>query len=769
MVAFFFLFGCVSIEWLSGGIWLCALAALGAALIPLSRKAGMRAGIGIAILCFALGSLHAHAAFDVFRPDPGRYQISGSVYGESILKADGSMRFVLGDITLNGEAVPGKAYCSLRCDEEPPVLFDGAQLSMNGYVYHPGGKSGETHMDFRLWMRQRGYAFGISIYEAPVFANTAAHAPVKDAAYRVRQVFSAAFERTMGENGRMAMALLFGQRSGLTDEEYAAFQDLGIAHIMSVSGLHIGLVSGLLLLILDRFSLRRHTKLLFLGFFLLDYCALTGFSAAAVRAAVMLIFASMSRLFVRRGDPVTTLSAAMLAVLIIDPLSALSAGFVLSFSAMLGIILYARPVQAFLDKCWPQPDVNIVLGTPAAHLAKAQQYVKSLFTISLTAQLGVLLPTMRYFHQLPLYGILINLLIVPFTGVILVPLYVLTLICSLFPFIGSAVGGAASLATDGLLWLVRLLSRLPCAAIRTGSPPAVLCVGFGAALIWLSRRVPGRLPRRALAALLTAAIALGAACLHTPANLRYIQLDVGQADAAVLLDGDQTIVIDTGTDGSEVLDLLRYENRAVDALILTHLHADHAGGAEAILQSGNPVRHIYLPVLAQNQKLDEKLLALYERLLKSGIPVSALASGDELRYNRSTIRVLWPQAETVRSGSDANDYSLALAIELDGFTLLSMADISAHYERYAARPADVLKVAHHGSAGSTGDAFLDFVSPQYALLTVSGGGALPSPQTLNRLSERGISVFRTDECGDLTISVQGGELTIMPYKERTVP
>ena len=111
-----------------------------------------------------------------------------------------------------------------------------------------------------------------------------------------------------------------------------------------------------------------------------------------------------------------------------------------------------------------------------------------------------------------------------------------------------------------------------------------------------------------------------------------------------------------------------------------------------------------------------------------------------------------------------------LAIELDGFTLLNAGDLSGLYERYAAVPADVLKAAHHGSSDSTSAAFLDFVSPACVLLsTGSGNRALPGATTLERLQERDISVLRTNECGDITLSVQNGVLTITPYIERTVP
>lgn len=770
VVAFFLLTGCATVGYVSGGMWLWGLAGIGAMLIWLLRRSGMRCTAGLAVLCFALGSLHAHQALEVPMPAPGAYEITGYVYGDAAERSNGRLTFVLGDIALNGVKTSGKAYCTLRYAEALPELFDGAQVNFDGYVYHPSGRSGEPRMDFRLWMRQQGYRFGLSIYDELTVANDAASAPVKDAAHRVRQVFSEAFRRIMGENGRIAMALLFGERNVLTEDEYAAFSDLGIAHIMSVSGLHVGLVGGMLMLILDRFSLKRHTKLLILSFFLLDYCALTGFSAASVRAAVMLVCASLGRLLHRRGDRITTLCAAMIVVLVIDPLSALSAGFVLSFCAMLGIILYSRPMQEMLDHFWPQPQVNIKRRTPKALLAWLQMQLKSLLVVSVTAQLGVLLPTMRYFQHLPLYGIFVNLIIVPLAGSVLVPLYIAALLCSLFPLIGAFVGGAASLATDVLLWLVELLSHLPYAAIRTSAPPVLVCIGLGAALIMLARRMPGSLRTRIMAAGLTAAVALGGWALQKPAGLRYIQLDAGQADAALLLDGDTTIVIDTGVDGSAVLDYLRHENRDVDALILTHLHLDHAGGVPALVESGIPIHQVYLPVNAEKQRLDEETIAIHQLLLSQNIPLTTLASGDELRYNRSTIRVLWPERETVRSGHDANDHSLALSIDLDGFSLLAASDLTGKYERYAAAPADVLKTAHHGSRESSLDDFLSFVNPAYALLTVSGGtGSLPSPETLDRLAAHQIAVFRTDECGDITLSVQNGQLSITPYKERIIP
>ncbi len=772
MVAFFFLLGCLCLPYTQGGAWLWALTAAGAALTVTLKLGGRRCSAGIVLLCFSLGLMHAHAAFDITAPAEGSYFITGYVYGEATPRTDDRISFILGDIALDGTSVSGKAYCTLHYDDEAgaPALFDGAKVTFEGRVYHPDGKSGEPRMDFRLWMRQKGYAFGVAAYQDIFIENTAADAPVKDAVYRTHQLFAAAFERSMGENSRIAMALLFGQRSGLTEEEYQDFQTLGIAHILSVSGLHVGLLGAMLFALLERLRMKKQPQLIILCIFLLLYCLLTGFSAAAIRAAAMLVSMALAKLCKRRGDRLTTLAFAMLIVLIIDPLSALSAGFVLSFSAMLGIILCSRPILEQIDRLCPDIDPGRNKKSLRALASRMLRDAKALLAVSAAAQLGVMLPTMRYFQQLPLYGLFINLLIVPLVTAVLVPLYIAVLGLSVIPVLAAPVGWAASVMTDVLLWLVKLLSGLPYAAIRTGAPPVILCIGFAAAAILLARRTPGHFGKKLTAAVLCIAVAFGGWFVARPADLRYIQLAEGQADAALLFDGDTTVVIDTGADGEGVIDYLMYENRSIDALILTHLHLDHSGGVKALLESGIRIRQVYLPAQAHTQKLDEDALAVWQTLLDSGIPLSTLASGDELRYNRSSLRVLWPERDTLRTGQPANDYPLVLSIDLDGFTLLNASDLSGKYERYATVPADVLKVSHHGSSDSTRDAFLDFVSPKYALLSVTGSSkSLPSEETLARLNEHGASILRTDECGDITLSVRNGQLFITPYQERNRP
>lgn len=773
LVAFSFLIGCLSAVSLRPGIWLWATLAIGVGLAILLRLLGARAGLAIALCFFSLGVLRTHAALHTAQPEPGSYEIAGYVAGGTRLRSDNRVTFTLTEVTLSGEPASGLAYCSVHYDEEPPELFDGARVRFQGRVYLPDGQAGETHMDFRLWMRQNGLSFGIAAYQELEVENVPETAPVKDATYRIRETFRLALERVMGDDSRVAMALLFGEREGLSEEEYRSFQNLGIAHVMSVSGLHVGILGSLLEWLLRRLRLRRTLRLPIVAVFLTAYCAITGFSAAAMRASVMLLLYMSARLLGRFADPMTILAEAMLAVLLLKPLQAMSAGFILSFSAMLGILLLSPRIREIQDRLWPELRVY-AHGTRKGRLLQVakrfQSDLKSLLRVSLSAQLGVLLPTAVYFHQLPLYGLFINLLIVPLVSSLLTPLYLTVLTLSSFPLIGPLLGATASLLTKLLLALLALLSSLPNAVIRVAAPPTILCLGLGAACVTLNRRVPGRLGRKAIAALLMLMIALGGAYLEQPADVRYIQLSVGQADSALLMDGPTTVLIDAGDDGQAALDYLLSEGRNVDALFLTHLHMDHVGGVTALLDAGIRISRVYLPVNAEKQLVDSNALAILDRLRAENVPIIELARGDELRYNETGLQVLWPERNGARAGHDANDMPLVLAIRFGGYTILSASDLTGTYEAYSAIPADVLKVAHHGSAESTYDAYLSSVAPRFALISCSSASSsLPSRETLSRLAASGAVVLRTDTCGDITLSLRDGQLYVTPYKESETP
>lgn len=764
-VAFFT--GCRLAVWLSGGPWLYGLLGIGLAIGALSLLSKRSLLLAVTVIFCALGVMRAEPALRPATPRPGSYeQISGYVYGEPTLRSDERVTFTLTEISLDGEEVSGRAYCSFRYEGEPPVLFDGAKVSMQGYLYRPDGKEGAPRFDFREWVLRGGMSFGISASGEMHIANTPGAAPVKDLAYRLRKVFRSSLERTMGDGADLAMALLFSDKSGIREEEREAFNRLGIAHVMSVSGLHVGIVAGLMLQLLEKLRLGRGRWLL-LAVLLGAYCMLTGFSAASMRAAIMLPLGYAAGLRHRPRAQIHSLGMAVLLILLIQPMHAFSAGLVLSVSAVLGIYLL---MPALSERLLPRLSQEEPSAAPQGkrlgrRLRRLAVRLKDGFLFSLSAQLGVLVPTACYFRQLPLYGVFINMAIVPYMG-LLVPMQLIALVLSPLPVVGQAAGWVAALMGDTLLWAVELLKQLPMAAVKVGKTDVLwFCVALVAVLA-VSGAVRARAWRRLAAVAAAAVVAVGGILVSTPPATRYIQLSVGQADAALLFDGDTTIAIDVGVDGEATLSYLEDEGRDIDALYLTHLHIDHAGGVPYLLDSGIRIGQVYLPVGADQQRLDQSSLRVLERIRQENIPIGWVTAGDVHTYPTTSFRVLWPRTETLRTRQDANDLPMVLAISLGDYTILSASDLTGSYENYAAVPCDVLKAAHHGSSESTGEAFLETAAPELVLISCTGGKSyMPGEELLGRLDERGIDYLRTDEAGDITLYLKNGQLAAVPYKE----
>ncbi len=764
----------VSSIWLASrltiGAWpwllLAAAAVLGVGLRLMRR--GLLPAVLLAV--FAAGLLWTQGWLAPQTPAPATYAVQGVVCGAPDTAEDNRVSFRLTRVRLNG-APAGDAHCVCFWygDDAPPALFDGADVRFSARVYMPSGKDNEYDFDFRLWLLADGVSYGLTGVKELTVLNDAASAPWVDIGGRLRELFRARLERVMGPDARVAAALLLGEKDSMATDERTAFEALGVAHVMAVSGLHVGLLAGLLIGLMGRLRVSRRWQLPILAAFLAFYCLVTGFSPASVRAAVMALLTVGARALARQIDPLTLLSAALIAVLAINPLQLFTASFVLSFAAMGGILLITPRAQALLIrrsyKRRRKP------RTPRERLRRRlralYENLAGILAVSVGAQAGVYFPVAANFHRAPLYGLLFNLLILPLVGA-LVPLYAVTLALAGVPGLGAALGFAARLGSELLLWLTRLGASLPFASVRVPTYPALIVLAAAGCLWAVSPFVRARWRRRIPAMLLACAVAVLGVSLSAPDDLRYHQFSVGQGDAALLIDGPYAVAIDTGPYGSELADRLLAEGRDLDALILTHLHIDHVQGVAELLEQGIRIGRVYLPEGAESQRVDSTCLALLNELRASGVPVTELAAGDRLRYNRAVIDALWPEPGRARSGMDANARPLALMIDLGGARILSASDLTDGLDALIAQPCDVLKVAHHGSAEATSDALLALARPSAAIVTCSSASrTLPSADTLARLAAHGAQVYRTDETGELTLTVSDGTLRIHTYKARS--
>jgi competence protein ComEC len=406
--------------------------------------------------------------------------------------------------------------------------------------------------------------------------------------------------------------------------------------------------------------------------------------------------------------------------------------------------------------------------------------ILSFVVISGTMQLGMALPMAFYFHRATAVALPANLLVVPFLQ-LLMPAAVIAVATSYLSLALAKIPAAiAQFALLGITGTVRWLGGLRIADVRVPTPESWVLVAAGFSVV-LAIILIGR--RRSLHAGIAIAIALlasGAALIWTlvPARrfhfnmLEMTAIDVGQGDSILLVLPDgHTLLLDAGglpywthsqmDIGEDVVSPYLWSRGIshIDAIALTHAHADHMGGLPAVIVNFRP-RQLWLPVgIPQNE---------IARLLRSaeefGVGVVYRKAGDAFSYGGATIRVLAPDPDFPVRVAHRNDESLVLKISFGKTSVLLEADAERGTERLVASEApaaDVLKVAHHGSASATSNDLLAAVRPKFAVISVGVRNVYHHPryEVLQRLQEAGVNTYRTDEDGATTFLLDGHTVT----------
>lgn len=721
---------------------LCVSAAL-AGLLLLGRRRTRAAGC--LLLTFLLGAALGIRTANPTLPPEGDAQVTGVVAGEVDFRAEkGQVRVILRDVTLNGERIASGAYWTfyLKADEKiPDCLTPGARISMTAEVYHPQGQRNPHGYDFRQALRQKNILIGL--YGAAKLQALPDGLSLYGLAARFNHRMAQTLRDVCGEKaGQLASAVLLGMRDEVPDEEQEQFRRLGIAHILSVSGFHVGVLVALLALLMMPVKHRRLRMALTLPM-LLAYAFLTGGNAPAVRAVLLWALVCWGRIRHKRVLMLHVLCASAMIQLLFAPAQLFSASFQMTYgvmAAICGITAQTAP-NAQKKRGW-------------------KGKILSLLSVSAAAQFGVLLPELYWFGRVPLLGIAVNVLLVAGMNVLLLLDWV-TLLLAPIPWLAALPGAATRAVSEGFLRLVNALGRFA-PTLWTRQPDAWVVLGWllvFAALLpfgksrnrWQNRKK--RLPMLAAGAALMATILLPVPFSGT----EYMQLDMGDADAAVLRQEKHVLVVDAGEYGGDLASYLRAEHLPVDLLVLTHLHSDHAGGVRELLDEGIPIRRCVMPSGALEADFDEEVLPLLARMEENGTVIETVCRGDILQWAEGKLTVLFPPEGF--SASNANDGSMALLVEAEGVKLLLTGDLSARYGQHAAVSADVVKAAHHGSKNGTTQAFLDESVPSAVLVSTKRESAA---DYLRGITDA--DVYSTLESGAIIIRMADSCFTIEEFE-----
>jgi competence protein ComEC len=622
-------------------------------------------------------------------------------------------------------------------------------------------------------------ARSITLLERPIDAATALES--------VRRSAGELLTRVLPEpEAGLAAGILIGLRDRVDRSIAADFTTAGVSHVVAISGWNIAIVAAAIGAVAGRIGRRRRAVVTAVA--IAGYICFAGASASVLRAGAMAGVVLLARESGRAGRAAAALGWAAALLLLVDPRLIADAGFQLSTLATAGLIAWATPLTAGLDR-WTR--------------GQLPRWLSESLGVSLAAQAATLPVVLASFGRLALIAPAVNLLVVPLVAPAMAA-GILALGGGGLVAAGAPEPVGAILAAPGwvslriMIGIVEGAAGLPLASL-TLEPPLGTVIGIGsvmaggAAMAW-HRRAPrrGRAAhdrttdpaarsgpfRLATGALVVAVTVAGAVVISRSGGYaRITVLDVGQGDA-ILVEGSRggRLLVDGGPDPDRLLVELDRRippwDRRIDAVILSHPHEDHVAGL-ALLLDRYRVGRVFEPGM---RGPGPGYAAWLERVnVAGGRPRLSIAAGDRLAVDDIDLRVLWPvrgqvATEPPDSGTGINNVSVTLLGTVGERRFLLAGDVEEEVDPSllaAGLPRlDFLKVAHHGSRTATTEAFVAAVRPRVAVASAGTGNRYghPARSTLERLSSAGARVYRTDQDGSVTATFEPSSMSV-----RTAP
>ncbi|KPK09052.1 MAG: hypothetical protein AMJ64_01400 [Betaproteobacteria bacterium SG8_39] len=615
-------------------------------------------------------------------------------------------------------------------------------------LFNPGG------FDYEGWLFERGIGAtgyvrdGARSSATPLRLGTRGQ-PL-DRITRARAAVRERFDRVLGERPAAGIlaALAVGDQRAIANEEWRLFQRTGVTHLMSISGLHVTLVSGLAAWLVA-FGWRRAgraalvlpaRKAAALAAILaaLGYALLAGFAVPAQRTFFMVSVVAVALWSGRIASPGRTLALALLAVVIADPWAPRAPGFWLSFGAV-ALIFY-------VSAGWSAPEPRLV------------QWLRIQWAITL----GLAPAALLLFAQVSVVGPIANAVAIPLVSAVITPL---ALVAALLPV--DALLHAGAWLVEQLLQFLEWVDTLPLALWQQPAPPRWVALAALGGVAWLL--APRGVPWRAAGVALIAPAFAWAPPAPAPGEAWITTLDVGQGLAVLVRTARHALLYDAGptygpeadSGGRVVLPFLRAQGvTRLDTMMLTHADRDHIGGALSVLQA------------IETDRIVSSLDAAHPALVL-GAARSRCLRGLRWSWDGVEFRVLHPAGEAAPAaarGRRANDRSCVLQVRAGSHTMLLAGDIERGAEAAlvdAAGPggrlrADVLLVPHHGSRTSSAAAFVAAVAPRWALVPVGYRNRFghPHPDVVRRYAAGGVRLMRTDRDGAIEVRLGGEALMV---------
>ena len=586
----------------------------------------------------------------------------------------------------------------------------------------PSGQRNPYCFDFSRYLKSRGIG---AVAAIDSFSEGTGHFTVKEKYERWLYEKRCLFENQLSSGTKgIIMGVLFGETGFLDEDVYEDFRNNGTAHVLAVSGLHVGILYG----IYKKIAGNRNSPaaLVLLAVLLFTYGVLSMWSPSVIRAVLMIIMSVLARILDLRYDMLTAMSAVGLILIAANPYVIFGAGFQMSFLAITSI--------AFIQPVIPDR-------------------IPDFLATAMAVNIGLMMYQIYQFNYISLVSLAANIPVIFLAGYFVpVAIAAFCLFCAAgnYELIRPAVDGMAMVIT----WVNEFSTLDGYGAVEVVRPP-LWCVLIGGGLIFFMASetftvMKLRAQYKKIAACVLA-ICLGAGlcsvltyCPVTDDDIVFV--DVGQGDCIHIRDGNKDVLIDGGGSmnynvGKNILKpyLLRNGAWNLDMALVTHEHMDHYKGIQELKEIFPVNRVIKRMTAGQNVTVSEDVY----------------------------IETLWPETIDPEKGQDANDQCSAFMVHYKEYRILVTGDLDETGEKsmlkkYAGTDklrADILKIGHHGSATSTCQEFLDAIKPSYAVIQVGKNNyGHPTPKVIEKLKNSCIIILRNDYNGAVGFSFDKEEI-----------
>lgn len=623
------------------------------------------------------------------------------------------------------------------------VLWD--RMYITGEVSIPKERSNPGTFDYRRYLKSIGIRCIITAENIENVKKAGGIAALlKSAKCRTADIF----ESALGDDSAVVMGLLFGETSGIDEDIIETFRRGGTAHVLAVSGLHLGLLYSFLC----RFKRKKRSIPADIAIVLAlsAYTALAGFTASVVRACLMIFIHIAGNHLNRRYDLISSTCVSMIIILAINPMQIYSAGFQMSFLAV------------------------VTLGIM---IPLIQKKIKGILLPMIAVQTGMVPYTMYVFNYVSLTSVISNIPVY-FIAAAMIPAGISVIAFCWLPVIAKPAAMITGLFVKLLLWCNDFTYMGGVFTFDVASPSVIFLAVYYIFIFYMCSEAGQialiRRNYKKIAAVFAAAVICGAGCSVYLSDgfekTDMVFVDVGQGDCLHIKAGGKNLLIDGGGSfnynvGKSTLKpyLLKNGVTKIDMAIATHLHTDHYQGLKELSQT---YRIKKLGVYEANSVNENHL----KKEFKTD-EILYLAAGDVINMGRNvSVEVLSPDRGNPLDEKDENKNSLVLRVNIKGSSVLMTGDIDEKGEKTLIADtdikADILKIAHHGSRYSSCEKFIAVAAPKIAVIQVGKNTyGHPSEEVIKRLEEHKITVLRNDEQGAVGIRVnKAGDFGIVTMR-----